>query len=544
MARIPKRISRQVLPSGRVGDVPIPFDIADTGAGIEAQGLGALGGGLTNLGKTLDEIRTREQRADDVLTSDNVSFTIQSAKDKFAAFKESSPDPKTWTEGSRTIWDDASSVASKLVFNDKDIGERVLFNFRAEQQHSSAIAGIQAADATSKIAVKATGNTLIKTFARGENTDIAILTHKEALKNELGDDDLVKIAMSKTVAMAEVQRIAVLITQGDFKSARELAEATTGLTATERRAQLNIIDSAETRARNKAQTTSDFVQESSSTNMVDQLIEDPDAVGQQEFNDLPFDEESEAVWSTVLNDRIKTLKAGKPDPFTQESGIVLDALQVQLQGNIDDLPSVNEIVSRIGKGITPDDAKRFIDTRNRRLDKDDVLNRAVVKDIYKYYDDLKGISVFATLTAKQKIIVRDGGTLVLTPEQELENINDFLEIKRDFTSWLIRNEGDIKTGKISDNDIEVRGRELTQGTNGKEEQITLGFWEKSFFLAFNPVKLIAGKQRDTNQKRVEKLSGTNPRSQKQFLEIVGKLKGIDINAAEDYLQEHRSKFGI
>ena len=59
MARIPKKISR-TPPSGRVAGVQTPFDIADTGAGIEAQGLGALGGGITNLAQALSQIQAAE----------------------------------------------------------------------------------------------------------------------------------------------------------------------------------------------------------------------------------------------------------------------------------------------------------------------------------------------------------------------------------------------------------------------------------------------------------------------------------------------------
>lgn len=59
MPRIPKA-RRQRIPSGRVGGVPTPMDIADTGEGIEARGLGALGRGVGALGQSLFQIEQAE----------------------------------------------------------------------------------------------------------------------------------------------------------------------------------------------------------------------------------------------------------------------------------------------------------------------------------------------------------------------------------------------------------------------------------------------------------------------------------------------------
>ena len=59
MAKIPTRVS-QVIPSGRVAGAVIPFDIADTGQGIEAQGLAGLGRGVGDLGISLGRIAFAE----------------------------------------------------------------------------------------------------------------------------------------------------------------------------------------------------------------------------------------------------------------------------------------------------------------------------------------------------------------------------------------------------------------------------------------------------------------------------------------------------
>jgi hypothetical protein len=64
MARIP-RSARQVLPSGQVAGAPVPFDIADTGQGLEARALGQVGQAITGIGETLFTIEREKQVARD-----------------------------------------------------------------------------------------------------------------------------------------------------------------------------------------------------------------------------------------------------------------------------------------------------------------------------------------------------------------------------------------------------------------------------------------------------------------------------------------------
>ncbi len=63
MADIPTRV-RQVAPSGRVAGAVIPFDIADTGQGIEAQGLAGLGRGAGDLGQALQQIALADGKSE------------------------------------------------------------------------------------------------------------------------------------------------------------------------------------------------------------------------------------------------------------------------------------------------------------------------------------------------------------------------------------------------------------------------------------------------------------------------------------------------
>ena len=56
MARVPRQVARQVIPSGRVAGAFIPMSLADVGQGIEAQGLANLGEGLDDLGQAFGKI--------------------------------------------------------------------------------------------------------------------------------------------------------------------------------------------------------------------------------------------------------------------------------------------------------------------------------------------------------------------------------------------------------------------------------------------------------------------------------------------------------
>lgn len=60
MARVPRQVARQVIPSGRVAGAVIPTSIADVGQGIETRGLAGLGRGVEDLGVALGKIAFAE----------------------------------------------------------------------------------------------------------------------------------------------------------------------------------------------------------------------------------------------------------------------------------------------------------------------------------------------------------------------------------------------------------------------------------------------------------------------------------------------------
>ncbi len=87
MARIP-RSSRTVLSSGRVAGGQIPSDIADTGQGLEARALGAIGKGISDVGNVLLEIEIRKDRATDLTQSGLDDQAQKTAEEQIAIIEQ------------------------------------------------------------------------------------------------------------------------------------------------------------------------------------------------------------------------------------------------------------------------------------------------------------------------------------------------------------------------------------------------------------------------------------------------------------------------
>ena len=199
--------TRRTTPSGRVGGVQIPSDIADTGQGIEAQGLSILGRSIGDIGNLIFELSERERKADDLLASDNAGIARQSAADNYIVFKGKNKDPKLWSEAAKRFRDDADTAFKKLEFFDPQRKERETIRHEAEMNHFEAIAQLQVTDAKSKIAVTATSSSFVSAFATNSN-DLAAKEADldEALLNEFGEE-LALVRKQEILALAEKQRI-------------------------------------------------------------------------------------------------------------------------------------------------------------------------------------------------------------------------------------------------------------------------------------------------------------------------------------------------
>lgn len=229
---------RRVLPTGDVGGVIQPLSTADTGQGLEAQGLGQLGRGAIQLGQVFGELAIREQRADDSIATANASTARQSARDSFAQFQIDNPDPSTWEEGANQIWEGADSAVGELQFSDR-VNEREQIRHDAEGQHFFANAKIQATQSKVNNAVVSTEAAFINSFSQGaidsqENQD----AYMEALLNK-HSPEVAKTTMADTIEKAErarsinavnavhaaIEAASNPVTGGDFGLAKEAAKS-------------------------------------------------------------------------------------------------------------------------------------------------------------------------------------------------------------------------------------------------------------------------------------------------------------------------------
>jgi hypothetical protein len=475
-------------------------------------------------GDVLTELGRRKRAAEDSLAVSEMRKLQELTAASMTDFMVNNPNPALWGPEMNRLLGEQSKAVTKLkaspdVRKEMEVAQELWSEkFRIDNE---ILATIKTIDND----IKATGAGLINAIGLGDEQKIseARAAHEEALLRR-DRPDVAAIKMIETLGQGEKQRIAVLIGQKKYGAARELARSTKSLTPTEREAQLNIIDREEARDKNKAKNTSQFIQDAAHEETVRQLVEDPDSFGQEQFDALPFNKENREMWAGILNKRTEVLKDGKDDPFVVGSGvrnITNSGLSRQLEQDVKNLPSVNDIVSKLGD-ITVEDAEEHLETLRRRKNKDDVMNNQVVRNMNAYYQDLFEIKAFAGLTEEQLRVREKGGTPA--------------------------NEADIKSGKISDADVELKARELTRGPDSVTEDITVGFWRGAWevlrpsnILTKTPGEAISEFKAE---KKVEMLVGTTPRSINQLYQVAGELKGLDRDAAIKYLDEHRDKFGI
>jgi len=121
MGNIPHNVGRKVMPSGRVGDVPVPYDIADTGAGIEAQGTANLGKGISDLGEALYKIG----QVEGVSQADTARGQANARMKQLEADLKYNNDPDTYRDELDKAMTDISTYAPKNKFGAKLFGDFV-----------------------------------------------------------------------------------------------------------------------------------------------------------------------------------------------------------------------------------------------------------------------------------------------------------------------------------------------------------------------------------------------------------------------------------
>ena len=123
MAKIPRQVSRQVIPSGRVAGAIIPSGIADTGQGIEAQGLADLGGAIADTGGVIAELALRDRKANDLKQASVDAIDRQNSRLAIEEWKNQNPLDQHTAENFSKVWDQNSQFDPSKYLND-DIREQ------------------------------------------------------------------------------------------------------------------------------------------------------------------------------------------------------------------------------------------------------------------------------------------------------------------------------------------------------------------------------------------------------------------------------------
>ena len=399
MPPIPKQISRQVLPSGRVGDVPIPSDIADTGAGIEAQGLGALGAGVSNLAQAMFKIEevegisqastargqanARMRQLEAELKFNNDPTTYQAELDKalqdiqglrppnpigskrFDDFISQSTDG--WSTGVNIL---ALGKRKELIEGAylADWGTAIQNRDQAEADRLT----IEARDVTGAISIKTAANALIESptlVAKGRIQDLLNDANQAALQGNI-------TAASNSLAQAEA-----------------LANSITGLDADTERLLRSRISSTKTSIENKGVTLQQTAVNLAYENIVKELSKDLDSVTLTNLEGtlqlLP--EKDTKTIEGVFNNRSAELGKDNPDPFTLPNSQIYSTILRTLELDAKAM-TPTQIFSFVGKGLTPDDFTALNDFRTFALTKDSPLQQPDVKDAFGLVNDIRRLA--------------------------------------------------------------------------------------------------------------------------------------------------------
>ncbi len=237
MARI-ERASPEIKAPVKQAVLIDPNAFKFTGAG---EGLKAIGGVLAELGE-------RRKKAQDSLSITETNNSQSLAQAEIKQFMVDNPNPDDWEVGIQSILD-KQDVSTSQLKSSPETRARIEQSQKAFREQTVLDSSILQTEATIDIDVQSSGAALIAAIGTGD--ELAIVeardTHEAALLRKEAPE-IAALSLIETLAQGEKQRISVLVENGEFEAARKLASKTKGLEPTERVAQINFINSAETRA--------------------------------------------------------------------------------------------------------------------------------------------------------------------------------------------------------------------------------------------------------------------------------------------------------
>lgn len=418
MANIPRQVARNIIPSGRTGGVPIPSDIADTGAGIEAQGLGALGAGVSNLGQAMFQIeqaegvsqastakgqsdaRMRQLQADLKFNNDPTTYQaeLDKAESDIQGFR---PTNRTgakrfddFVSASQSGWATGVNIAALGKRKELIEGAYIADWGAAIQNRDQAEADrltIEARDDTGAISIKAAANALIESptlIARGTIQDLLNKADQEASQGN-------NTAASNSLADAEL-----------------FVNSITGLDADTERLLRSRIKSTKASIENKGVTLQQTAVNVAYEDIAKELTKDPDSITLATLDGtlqlLP--EKDVRTIESVFNNRTVELNKGNKDPFTISAPQAFSTIQRTLELDAKSM-TPTQIFSFVGKGLTPDDFTTLNDFRTFALTKDSPLQQPDVKNAFGLVNDLDRLSPTPT-TPDEAFRLADAGNKV------------------------------------------------------------------------------------------------------------------------------------
>lgn len=332
MAKIPRQVSRKALPSGRTGGVPIPSSIIDTSAGIEASGLTALGRGVGQLGSILDELKTREDRNEDIIAAAEIGRLQNSAENVYRQMVFDNKDkPEVWATNAESIATGTDTRIKEIKFNDKTAGAKADLVNATWREGFLVNAQLKATAAKGQKAVQLTGFNFIRDFSlQNDNLAISEPALDAALINQYGEE-LAVIHKAKYLEQAAEARIGVLINNNQYAEARELVPQLK-IEASEKNALNTLINTEEKRKESKVKDLNYKADMEVNTDFISKITKKelaPDEIQGSRLDDTPRKSIdpvlSKADWMRYANDSYDPPpKASKPDGFNEALRVVTE----------------------------------------------------------------------------------------------------------------------------------------------------------------------------------------------------------------------------
>ncbi len=433
----------------------------------------ALGQAIAGAGLALQQIRQKRQQMTDGNSSVEADRLRSLADEEFKQFKLVNPQ-ETWENERLKQTVGVGEEVAKLNFSPNALS--------AERQKSKTYSDVSTAraltDATFQLrkdTIDAQTESLVGAFRSGNPEKILEATKRyndnganmgKDKAEVLSDIKAARAAGEKLRSEDAISNVHAAMeaasNTGDFTLARELAKNQI-ISEPQQTTLRNAINSAETRFREAKLSLGGAIQDQTMTGVVDQLAENPNATGQEDFDALPLNDTNKSLLAEKINDRTTVIESGKPDPWieTTANQAATSAISRVLDGTREEVAkiSTSEIISKLGI-ITPSQVSELITKRTKRLDSTNIINTPSHRRAVGALNRLRGARLVAD-DVKDDIELRNEvegefGRM----QNELEAFAESIKEDPDFDAKILKKQ-------------QLLGRPII-------EEVTLNWFEKMF----------------------------------------------------------------